>query len=82
MKEIAEEFMGAELGDGRLNKRLVELAKCFEKKHGQSITFSCNDWKTAKSARRCLTQKPKFSLRFSERYWGWLDSSLIQGMFK
>ena len=34
MKEIAEEFMGAELGDGRLNKRLVELAKCFEKKHG------------------------------------------------
>ena len=52
MREIAQEFMGAELGDSRLNTRLVELAKCFEKRHGQSITFSCSDWKTAKSAYR------------------------------
>lgn len=49
---IEEEFAGVQLGDGRLNKRILELAKCFEKKHGHSVAYSCSDWKTAKSAYR------------------------------
>jgi len=49
---LEEEFAGAQLGDERLNKRLVELAQCFEAKHGRSILFSCADWKTSKSAYR------------------------------
>ena len=52
MEGIEGEFAGAQLGDTRLNKRLVELARIFEKKHGHSIAFSCSDWKTTKSAYR------------------------------
>lgn len=49
---IEDEFSGADLGDERLNKRLVELASCFERRHGGAICFSCPDWKVAKSAYR------------------------------
>lgn len=52
MTRIEDEFSGANLGDERLNKRLLELARCFEMKHGHSITFTCSDWKTSKSAYR------------------------------
>ena len=50
--EIDSEFASAQLGDKRLDKRLIELAKLFEKRHGKSINFSCGDWKSSKAAYR------------------------------
>lgn len=49
---LEKEFRGADLGDERLNSRLVELADCFSRRHGGAISFSCPDWKMAKSAYR------------------------------
>jgi IS4 transposase len=49
---ITEEFVGVNLGDKRLNGRIVELARTFEKNHGQSICLSCGKWSSAKAAYR------------------------------
>jgi hypothetical protein len=49
---LEKEFCGANLGDERLNSRLLELAGCFARRHGGAISFSCPDWKMAKSAYR------------------------------
>ena len=49
---LEQEFEGADLGDERLNCRLVELANCFARRHGGGISFPCPDWKMAKSAYR------------------------------
>ncbi|MCB9026111.1 MAG: IS4 family transposase [Bdellovibrionaceae bacterium] len=49
---ISSEFKGVQLGDKRLNRRIELLAEVFEKNHGQSICFSCQDWKTSKAAYR------------------------------
>jgi hypothetical protein len=49
---VREEFSLADLGDERLNQRLLHLADCFESRHGESILTSCRDWKTSKSAYR------------------------------
>ena len=37
--EIESEFASAQLRDQRLNKLLIEIAKLFEKKHGDSINI-------------------------------------------
>ncbi len=50
--DISSEFKNAQLGDKRLNSRLETLARTFEKNHGQSINFSCQDWKSSKAAYR------------------------------
>ena len=50
--DISSEFKGAQLGDKRLNERLQRMSKMFEKNHGQSICFSCQDWKSSKAAYR------------------------------
>lgn len=60
--KIEREFAGAQLGDERLNKRLVQLAKSFETWHGGAISFSCGDWKSAKAAYRFFD-----NARFSEQ---------------
>jgi hypothetical protein len=49
---LKEEFAGVDLGDERLNKRLVELASCFERRHGGGVLLSCPTWKEAKAAYR------------------------------
>lgn len=50
--DILSEFKEANLGDKRLNKRLDAIAQAFESEHGQSISFSCGDWKSVKGAYR------------------------------
>jgi len=50
--KIEREFAGAQLGDERLNKRLVQLAKSLETRHSGAIALSCGDWKNAKAAYR------------------------------
>ena len=37
--EIESEFASAQLGDQRLNKQLIEIAKLFDKRHGDSINI-------------------------------------------
>lgn len=49
---LKKEFSGVDLGDERLNNRLLYLAECFSRRHGGGVTFSCPDWKGAKSAYR------------------------------
>lgn len=49
---VREEFEGAEFGDKRLSERILKLSECFSRRHGGSISFSCPDWKMAKSAYR------------------------------
>lgn len=49
---LSAEFSSVDLGDKRLNERLVEVAKCLERHHGSSISFSCGDWKNSKGAYR------------------------------
>jgi len=46
------EFRGIALGDERLNKRCVELAKALGKHPDESIPQSCGDWGATKAAYR------------------------------
>jgi len=58
---LNQEFTGANLGDERLNSRLIELAECFSQRHGRAISFSCPDRKMTKSAYRFF-----YNSRFDE----------------
>ncbi len=49
---IKNEFKNAQLGDKRLNHRLEYLAEALSKNNGESISFSCQDWKSSKAAYR------------------------------
>lgn len=59
--DISAEFRGAQLGDSRLNKRLLGLARKLESKHGGALSYTCGDWKNAKAAYRFFD-----NARFSE----------------
>lgn len=48
----AEEFGGAELGDGRLTKRLIMLASDFADKPTASIPGACSGWAETQAAYR------------------------------
>ena len=52
-----DEFAMADLGDGRLNKRLIKLADRFADKPTASIPGACGDWAETKGAYRFLSQK-------------------------
>ncbi len=45
---IKNEFKNPQLGDKGLNHRLEYLAEAFSKNNGESISFSCQDWKSSK----------------------------------
>jgi hypothetical protein len=49
-----EEFGGAELGDERLSKRLVDLGRCFYARPGTSIPQACDSRARTKAAYRLL----------------------------
>lgn len=51
------EFATAELGDGRLSKRLIKLADRFADKPTASIPGACGDWAETQGAYRFLSQK-------------------------
>lgn len=52
-----EEFAAADLGDGRLNKRLIKLVDRFADKPTASIPGACGDCAETKAAYRFLSQK-------------------------
>lgn len=52
-----DEFSTAELGDGRLTKRLIKLADRFADKPTASIPGACGDWAETQGAYRFLSQK-------------------------
>lgn len=52
----AEEFGGAELGDGRLTKRLIMLASDFADKPTASIPGACSGWAETQAAYRFFDQ--------------------------
>lgn len=52
----AEEFGGAELGDARLNKRLIKLASDFADKPTASIPGACSGWAETQAAYRFFDQ--------------------------
>ena len=57
MKEWAmEEFAGVNLGDARLNQRLVKLATRFADKPTASIPGACGDWSETQAAYRFFEQ--------------------------
>lgn len=51
-----EEFAGAELGDGRLNRRLIKLATRFADKPTASIPGACADWAETQAVYRFFDQ--------------------------
>lgn len=51
------EFAMADLGDGRLNKRLIKLADRFADKPTASIPGACGDWAETQGTFRFLRQK-------------------------
>jgi len=57
---IYKEFEHSDLGDVRLNKRVVSLAESLESRHGGAISYTCGDWKNSKAAYRFLSN-PRFS---------------------
>lgn len=48
----AEEFSEADLGDKRLNRKLVELSNCFSEAPQSPINQACSDWAETKAAYR------------------------------
>jgi hypothetical protein len=60
MNRIENEFEGADLGDKRLNDRLVCLAQKLASKHGGGVSLTCGDWKNSKAAYRFF-DNDKFS---------------------
>lgn len=51
-----EELGGADLGDERLNNRLINLATRFADKPTASIPGACNDWAETQAAYRFFEQ--------------------------
>ena len=64
----AEEFAGAELGDGRLARRLIKLAATFADKPTASIPGACPDWAETQAAYRFFDQASS-----AKRALGWQD---------
>jgi hypothetical protein len=64
----AEEFAGAELGDGRLTRRLIKLAARFADKPTASIPGACPDWAETQAVYRFFDQA-----RTEKRALGWQD---------
>ena len=64
----AEEFGGAELGDGRLNRRLIKLAATFADKPTASIPGACPDWSETQAVYRFFDQAST-----AKRALGWQD---------
>jgi len=63
-----EEFAGAALGDGRLNRRLVKLAARFADKPTTSIPGACPDWAETQAVYRFFDQASD-----EKRTLGWQD---------
>lgn len=63
-----EEFSGAELGDARLNKRLIKLAARFADKPTASIPGACSDWAETQAFYRFFDQA-----NGDKRGLGWQD---------
>ena len=64
----AEEFAGAELGDGRLARRLIKLAATFADKPTASIPGACPDWSETQAVYRFFDQAST-----AKRALGWQD---------
>ena len=71
----AEEFGGAELGDGRLNRRLIKLAATFADKPTASIPGACPDWSETQAVYRFFDQAST-----AKRALGWQD--ILDGDFR
>src|SRR6218665_4127452 len=56
MTWAAEEFAGAQLGDARLNHRLIKLTERFADKPTASIPGACPDWSDTQGAYRFFDQ--------------------------
>ncbi|MCW8182812.1 transposase, partial [Verminephrobacter eiseniae] len=56
MTWAAEEFAGAQLGDARLNHRLIKLTERFADKPTASIPGACPDWSETQGAYRFFDQ--------------------------
>src|SRR6218665_746102 len=56
MTWAAEEFAGAQLGDARLNHRLIKLTERFADKPTASIPGACPDWRETQGAYRFFDQ--------------------------
>jgi hypothetical protein len=52
----AEEFTGLDLGDERLNRRLLKLAETFSRQPSQSIPAACGGWADTRWAYRFFAQ--------------------------
>ena len=63
-----EEFAGAALGDGRLNRRLIKLAARFADKPTASIPGACADWAETQAVYRFFDQANE-----AKRGLGWQD---------
>jgi hypothetical protein len=68
MTWAAEEFAGAQLGDGRLNRRLIKLAASFADKPTASIPGACADWSETQAVYRFFDQASS-----TKRTLGWQD---------
>jgi hypothetical protein len=68
MTWAAEEFAGAKLGDGRLNRRLIKLAARFADKPTASIPGACPDWSETQAVYRFFEQANN-----AKRPLGWQD---------
>lgn len=64
----AEEFEGAELGDGRLNTRLIKLVERLADRPTASIPGACADWAETQAAYRFFEQSSG-----KKRGLGWED---------
>ena len=51
-----EEFAGADLGDKRLNRRLMKLTERFADKPTASIPGACSDWSETQAVYRFFDQ--------------------------
>ena len=49
---VIEEFMGLDLGDARLNKRLLSVADALAAHPTETINAACDDWASVKGAYR------------------------------
>ena len=56
MSWAAEEFSGADLGDARLDKRLVRIVETFADKPTASIPEACGDWGATQATYRFFNQ--------------------------
>src|SRR6218665_3552365 len=65
MTWAAEEFAEAQLGDARLNHRLIKLTERFADKPTASIPGACPDWRETQGAYRFFqpTHNPKPPLK-------------------